>query len=241
MKKIALIAILIILCMSELYSQVNIVNYTNKNEARSLAIENDTIWIGTTGGIIKRDLNGNLLKTITTADGLSYNFVTSVSVDSEGNKWFGTNNGVSKFDGQEWITFTTAEGLAGNSVNAIAIDTQGNVWFGTDCGVSKLIPSTVDIKQKVFSSKSPSLLSHSYPNPFSSIISISFSIPTEQKVELNIYNTKGNLVKTIISGKKEAGRHNFKFDGSHLSSGFYFYRLKTERSGVISRKILLLK
>ena len=76
----------------------------------------------------------------TTTNGLVNDRVTSITIDSQGNKWFGTNGGVSKFDGANWITYTTTEGLACNTISSIAIDIKGNKWFGNwDCegGVTK--------------------------------------------------------------------------------------------------------
>lgn len=69
--------------------------------------------------------------------GLASNYVYSIAIDAAGNKWFGTDNGVSKFDGTTWTTYTTADGLADNYVEAILIDAAGNKWFGTLGGVSK--------------------------------------------------------------------------------------------------------
>ncbi len=73
-----------------------------------------------------------------TVNGLQNNYVYASAVDAQGNKWFGTNGGVSKFDGTNWISYTKENsGFPGNVANAIAIDTLGNIWFGTDYGVSK--------------------------------------------------------------------------------------------------------
>jgi hypothetical protein len=69
--------------------------------------------------------------------GLVSDYVTSMAVDGD-NMWFGTNKGVSVFDGENWTTYDTSNsGLAHNRVNAIATDSEGNVWFGTYCGLSK--------------------------------------------------------------------------------------------------------
>jgi ligand-binding sensor domain-containing protein len=76
-------------------------------------------------------------ETYTTSDGLASNFVLSIAVDGE-NIWFGTNNGVSVFDGETWTTYSTSDGLVHKIVNAIAIDEEGNKWFGTYKWVSKL-------------------------------------------------------------------------------------------------------
>ena len=50
----------------------------------------------------------------------------------DGLLWAGTENGLARWDGQNWKLFTTADGLSGNSVRAIAEDAQGNLWIGTE-------------------------------------------------------------------------------------------------------------
>ena len=52
---------------------------------------------------------------------------------TQGNKWFGTDNGgVAKFDDINWTVYTTSNsGLPENDVFSIAIDAEGNKWFGT--------------------------------------------------------------------------------------------------------------
>ena len=44
-------------------------------------------------------------------NGLVANDVATIQVDNQGNIWFGTNGGVSKFDGSKWTTYTSANGL----------------------------------------------------------------------------------------------------------------------------------
>jgi len=44
--------------------------------------------------------------------------------------WFGTEAGITKFDGVNWITYTTDSGLIDNSVHAIKEDIHGNIWVG---------------------------------------------------------------------------------------------------------------
>jgi ligand-binding sensor domain-containing protein len=83
-----------------------------------------------------------LQKWFTQSDGLAANYVSAIAVDKEGNKWFGTSLGVSKFDGNTWTTYTTSDGLVWHWVSAIAIDKEGNKWFGTGRGVSKFDGNT---------------------------------------------------------------------------------------------------
>ena len=70
--------------------------------------------------------------------------VPSVAIDAHGNKWFGTGNGVSKYDGTTWTTYTTNDGLIKNWIGVIAIDAQDNKWFGAGKfgGVSKFDGTT---------------------------------------------------------------------------------------------------
>ncbi len=72
----------------------------------------------------------------TTSSGLAGNTVKRIAIDAQGNKWFATDNGVSKFNGSTWTTYRTANGLVSNIVNAVAIDQLGRKWFGTPYGVS---------------------------------------------------------------------------------------------------------
>jgi ligand-binding sensor domain-containing protein len=87
-------------------------------------------------GVSKFD--GTAWTTYTTGDGLADNYVTTITSDSAGNTWFGTDGyGVSKYDGSNWTTYTSADGLAEDLITAIASDPAGNIWLGTDKGVSK--------------------------------------------------------------------------------------------------------
>ena len=77
-----------------------------------------------------------------TNSGLASDYVLSMVSDREGNLWFGTNDGVSVFDGANWTTYGTSDGLASKHVHAIAIDSEGNKWFGTSGGVSRFDGTT---------------------------------------------------------------------------------------------------
>ena len=85
-----------------------------------------------------RQTTADTWTTYDTSDGLASDYVLSMAIDAEGNLWFGTVRGVSKFDGVNWTTYDTwNSGLAHKRVNAIAIDDEGNKWFGAWGGVSK--------------------------------------------------------------------------------------------------------
>jgi len=68
-------------------------------------------------------------------NGLAENHAHVIYRDSRGYLWFGTRNGVSRYDGKEFVNYTTEDGLVGNWVTDIHEDRQGNLWFGS-LGVS---------------------------------------------------------------------------------------------------------
>jgi len=87
-------------------------------------------------------------------------------------------------------------------------------------------------------------LSQNYPNPFNSETIISFSLPKDCKVELPIYNIKGQLVKMLISHKLGAGKHSIIWNGTDkngnpVSSGVYFYKIETDNYSKTKKAILL--
>ncbi len=97
------------------------------------------------------------------------------------------------------------------------------------------------------------ILKQNYPNPFSASVKggypeskIQYSIPLDNKVELKIYNIKGQLVRTIVDEKQVRGNHtviwNSKDDNNNpVSSGIYFYTLKVRDKLVDTKKCLLLE
>ena len=72
-----------------------------------------------------------LQKTLTKKDGLIGDTITAIFEDSKGNMWFGTTNGVSRYDGKTFQNFTQIDGLALDTVGAILEDSRGALWFGT--------------------------------------------------------------------------------------------------------------
>ncbi len=89
------------------------------------------------------------------------------------------------------------------------------------------------------------VLSKNYPNPFNPTTTILFSLPEEMKIDLSIYNIRGQKVRTLYKGKAGSGQHTVIWNGKDnnekpVSSGIYFYKLETGGKGKV-RKMLLLK
>lgn len=79
-----------------------------------------------------------------------------------------------------------------------------------------------------------------YPNPFSSTTTIEFQTGNREMVVLDILNQSGEKITTLLNSVLSAGDHSVNFDGSLLSPGVYYYRLKTGTNSVV-RKMILVK
>jgi len=82
-------------------------------------------------------------------------------------------------------------------------------------------------------------LEQNYPNPFNPTTNIHFSIPKSSHVTFQIYDVLGNLVDTYCDQNLNAGTYNVEFNGANLSSGTYFYTLKTNDYSETKRMMLV--
>jgi len=103
------------------------------------------LWFGTGGGVSRYDgvtfvnfVRGSSAHPKgTTAYGLAHDDVNAIYRDVDGLMWFGADNGVSLYDGEEWSSLDTRDGLTGNAVSAILPDADESLWFATDGGLTR--------------------------------------------------------------------------------------------------------
>ena len=84
-----------------------------------------------------------------------------------------------------------------------------------------------------------------YPNPFNPHTTIAFTLAKDTMVSLNVYNTKGQKVRSLHSGNLTSGKHALSWNGKDdrgatCASGLYFYRLEGSEFSE-TRKMLLMK
>lgn len=83
-------------------------------------------------------------------------------------------------------------------------------------------------------------LHQNYPNPFNPTTAISYQLSAVSRVTLKVFDVLGREVATLVDGLKEPGRYVVHFDGTHLASGVFLYRL-TAGSQSSTRRLLLLR
>ena len=84
-----------------------------------------------------------------------------------------------------------------------------------------------------------------YPNPFNPSTTIRFAVPKSEEVVINIYDITGNYIQTLVNSFFSAGTYEVQWDGRNISgyqvsAGIYFYRVKSGKS-VVGKKMMLLK
>ncbi len=83
-------------------------------------------------------------------------------------------------------------------------------------------------------------LMQNYPNPFNPSTTIQFSIPVEGFVSLNVFNSLGEKVSTLVSENLNAGTYKYDWNAPDLPSGIYFYNL-TADDFKQTKKLILMK
>ena len=137
------------------------------------------------------------------------------------------------------ITFYSTNLQAGTyEANIIINDNREETVIPVQMHVQDVDVLNNDINQAHISLKN-------YPNPFNPITTISFEVPKNDMISLEIFNLKGELVKTLIKRNVSKGMHRIIWNGTNkkgqkVNSGIYFIKLQTSGK-VISQKIILLK
>ncbi len=122
---------------------------------RALAFEDDTLWIGTSNGLLSYHLKTEAQAIYSTQDGLLSKMIHTIKIGPGGDKWVGTyGGGLSRFDGKRWLSYTpygigspvsysdwrpfqSGSGLGDLWVYGIHFDPKGVMWLATWKGVSR--------------------------------------------------------------------------------------------------------
>jgi len=88
-------------------------------------------------------------------------------------------------------------------------------------------------------------LKGNYPNPFNPVTNIAFSISEPANVRIDIYNIRGEKVRTLVNEHMEASNYNYSWNGkddnqNSVASGVYFYKMAAGRY-TSTKKMILMK
>ncbi|HLT24918.1 MAG TPA: T9SS type A sorting domain-containing protein, partial [Ignavibacteria bacterium] len=82
-------------------------------------------------------------------------------------------------------------------------------------------------------------LNQNYPNPFNPTTNIQYDIPNDVFVSIKVYDMLGREVAELVNEVKNAGRYIVGFNGSKLSSGIYYYKIKAGSFEQTRRMVLI--
>ncbi len=82
-------------------------------------------------------------------------------------------------------------------------------------------------------------LTQNYPNPFNPSTQISYTVPNNEFVTLKVYDITGRLIRTLVNKNQIAGTYTVNFNASSISSGVYFYELKSGSFRAVRRMTLI--
>lgn len=84
-------------------------------------------------------------------------------------------------------------------------------------------------------------LDQNYPNPFNPSTKIQYALPQKANVKIDIYNSIGVKVATVVNEDKQAGFYTATFNASSYSSGMYLYILSIDGRAFETKKMILIK
>jgi ligand-binding sensor domain-containing protein len=187
---------------------------------KCITIDHDgAIWTGTHGaGVYKFD--GDTWSVYTTKDGLALDFITSIVVDAQNNKWVGTYKGLSVFNGSSWKTDTIGNGVVPFVIRSITLDKNNLVWYATNSGVLKFQDKITGID----ATQNGEVL-NVFPNPSSKETNISFPYDDKEAYTLTIYDIQG---REALQMDKVTGGHAI-IPSENMTHGLYYFTLSSKK------------
>ena len=83
-------------------------------------------------------------------------------------------------------------------------------------------------------------ISNVYPNPFNPLVNFDIQLVETEKININIYDLRGNKITNIYSGILQYGNHSFNWDATNFSTGLYIIQCEGKNS-ISNQKVLLMK
>ncbi len=138
----------------------------------------------------------------------------------------------------DWAVTTYRPSLGGTPVKAMAVSADK---AGTDFDLAiDAILASGKIDRAGDSPLVTATLADISPNPFNPMTTVAFNLPRTGYVLIGVYDLAGRLVRNLVDGNREAGRHQVTLDGTGLASGVYMVHMASEGVNV-SKRITLLK
>lgn len=115
-------------------------------------------------------------------------------------------------------------------------DEDKAMWFLCSGELGDLFTGIEDSKNNIPTDYS---LKQNYPNPFNPETTIEFNLPITSFVTLEIFNSVGQKVSTLLNIQLKAGLRRISFNADGLSSGIYYYRISADKFSSVKKMLLI--
>ena len=114
---------------------------------------------------------------------------------------------------KEYLFNDKSAGKEGTAVyRLMQIDNDGKTTSSKEVELT-LAPVVFDLEQN-------------YPNPFNPTTTIRYSLPSQSRVNISVYDILGNKTGELVNSVKEAGSYDAEFNAGRLASGIYLYKIE---------------
>ena len=220
-------------CISPEYFNINDINNLNNTEKYFL-----TIYVGVQQSVF--DLNTNMTREMLVKQssgsiggivfvGLGYWGIAQVFQENWANRMY--NPAFSSISDIFNLDMHPSVGLYNymKKITNLWADPSLILKYDTTVGVEKIekeLPQNFTLYQN-------------YPNPFNPATTIKFVLPVNSRVKINVYNSLGQLVETLVDKEMQSGYHEINFNASKLASGVYLYQLQAGEYISVNKMLLL--
>ncbi|MBU2492674.1 MAG: T9SS type A sorting domain-containing protein [Bacteroidetes bacterium] len=236
-----------ILCKREIMPRWREANWgLDINSSRFLFIDETLIYTSNDNGLWQRPLNDFQLPELEIKDNYNFEAIAGEHFSSAlylGNHGYDTafvSNIVSSNDlikikyesliiPPDWSKYTSIDFFAediGETKTTITINTNTKKRVYKIDVVISVIPAEFYLKQN-------------YPNPFNPFTIIEYSIPKSDHVRLLVYNSAGQVIKTLVDKKQIGGKHQVSFSSDGIASGVYYYQLLVNNIKETKKMVLI--
>ena len=214
------------------------------NRIKKIVFDNGKYFAATEEQVYLSKDNRQSWQLIYTAS--SNNYILSMASNND-KTFIGTNSGIFLYDETEDKWISSNNGLKNKYATTLTI-VENKIFAGTSGdGIwkSTINDSLTNIAK--FQLPDGFYLSQNYPNPFNPTTTIQYQIPVvdalsegEAHITLKVYDMLGREIESLVDKYQSPGNYEVTFDGSNLSSGVYFYTLRTG-SFSQTKKFVLMK
>jgi len=209
--------------------------------------DGDTLWTKIYGGngteiassIRETEDEGMIMVGRTNSFGEGFDDVYILRTDSEGDTSSGSGwvkiIGGGSFDQANSVKQTNDGGFIVAGETSSFSQNSDIYLIRLESDVTNVFNKTKYFNEKQF------ILHQNYPNPFNPETTIPFTISNSARIDLDVYNVKGQKITTLVSDYLPGGNYRFNWNSGNVSSGVYIYSLQVNGKISQSRKMLLIR